>query len=66
MMSVKCDECGESISEDGDPHGCDFCHKDLCDDCVLFWRDEEIGDDGKCCGQCASDSQKEVPHEQDD
>ena len=52
MSEIKCDECGELISEDDDPHGCDFCEKTLCDDCVLFWSDEEIGDEGKCCSEC--------------
>ena len=49
---LRCNECGQPISDDDDPHGCDFCDKTLCDDCVLFWRDDEIGDDGKCCSGC--------------
>lgn len=53
--SIKCSDCGEPISEDDDSHGCDFCDAVPCDDCVLYWRDDEIGDEGSRCGECCGE-----------
>lgn len=55
MSDRKCDECGEPFGEDDDPRGCDFCDKVLCDDCIVYWIDKEIGDEGQCCIECTED-----------
>ena len=59
MNIRKCDECGEPFGEDDNFHGCDFCDKILCDDRVLYWSDEEIGDSGQCCSGCTEEGETE-------